>query len=212
MITRHSPQRRRQSGFTLLEVMMALTVLGIGMLGIVALQTSTIGATQDAQSFTVANTVARTWVERLQRDAQRWNHPSTFSSATDLGTTAWLQNVTAIPNQWFRPAMVPLLEPTASPAFDRLGRDISLADTVMMQNENIYCTHLRLRQLYPTLIKAEIRVFWKKRRMANYATYSTYGLTGGLCSTVGNEAALGKDDQNFHWNYVVTGIAQSRAQ
>jgi len=203
---------QRQAGFTLLEVMMALTVLAIGMLGVVALQASTIGSTQDAQMFTVANSVARTWVQRLQRDAARWNHPSTYSATDDIGDTVWLKKVGATPTpQWFRPGkpgVTDPIEPGASAAFDLYGRDVKMDDP----DNSIYCTHLRLRRLYPDLIRAEVRVFWKKRRMANYARYDGHKMTSGLCSSDGNEETIGQDTDNFHWTYMVTAIGMARAQ
>lgn len=205
----HRRSRRLAAGFTLLEVMMALTVLAIGMLGVVALQGATIGATQDAQQFSIANSVARTWLQRLQRDAQRWNHPSAFRTDSDLTTdTAFLNMVSATTPMWTRPNESPL-EPGASPAFDRMGNDIPLADPRFP--DAVYCAHLRLRQLYPDMIKAEVRVLWKKRRLGNGTAYAALGLTSGVC-TAGTEAAVGADTANFHWVYAVTGITKSRAQ
>lgn len=204
------PRRERARGFTLLEVMMALTILAIGMLGIVALQAATVGSTQDASQFSVANAVARTWVQRLQRDAQRWNHPSAFKASDDIADTAWLQLVTTSANRWVRPN-ASALEPNASPAFDKNGDDIPLSDTVRSVDA-VYCTHVRLRQMYPDLIKAEVRVFWKKRRLANGPLYASHGLTGGICSTVGREDIIGSDTDNFHWAYTVAGVTKARAQ
>lgn len=206
----HRRSRRPAAGFTLLEVMMALTVLAIGMLGVVALQGATIGSTQDANQFSIANSVARTWLQRLQRDAQRWNHPSAFNTASDLSAdTAFLNLATSSsPLAWVRPSTSPL-EPDASPAFDRMGNDIPVSDPRFP--EAVYCAHLRLRQLYPDMIKAEVRVFWKKRRLGNGAAYAGLGLTSGIC-TAGTEAAVGADTANFHWVYAVTGITKSRAQ
>lgn len=212
MVTR----RRSQAGFTLLEVMMALTVLAIGMLGIVALQASTIGTTQDANMFAVGNTVARTWVQRLQRDAQRWNHPSTYVTSSDIGDTAWLKKVAMTAGSttdWFLPLPDAALEKGASPAFDRMGNDIDMTDPDGLANA-VYCTHVRLRTLYPNeLIQAEVRVFWKKRRMADPAKYKLSGIgPTGFCAPTVSVPIIGQDDANFHWTYAVSGITKARAQ
>lgn len=205
------PPSAEARGFTLIEVMMALTVLAIGMLGIVALQAATIGTTQDAQQYTVANGVARTWVQRLQRDAQRWNHPSAFNTASDLSSdTAWIGLVSSLSNVWFRPNASGL-EPLASPAFDRNGQDVLLSDTAGQKNA-VYCTHIRLRQIYPDMIKAEVRVFWVKRRLGDGALFASYGMGKGLCTTTGNENAIGADNVNFHWAYVVASVQKATAQ
>ncbi len=217
-------KRSHQKGFTLIEVMMALTVLAIGLLGIVALQTATVASTQDAQQFTVANTVVRTWIHRLQRDAQRWNHPSpTLPGANDLvSDTAWIGKVTSTGDAWFRPA-ASALEPNASPAFDRNGQDVLLSDTLGQQERVVYCTHVRLRQIYPVgtfdptnpdysgLIRAEVRVFWTKRRLGDGALFAGYGLSAGICSKSGNEIALGSDVMNFHWAYAAAQLQKATA-
>ena len=201
---------RRSSGFTLLEVMMALTVLAIGMLGMVALQTSTVTATQQANQFAIANSIARTWVSRLQRDAQRWNHPSKYVASSDLTTdTVWLARATDTAG-WFRPVISATLEPLSSPGFDMYGNDLPAAS---MANA-VYCTHLRLRQLYPnSMIQAEVRVFWRKRKIANPTLYATLSIpAGGFCDPAVDPAVVGRDDANFHWTYSVTGINQTRAE
>lgn len=205
---RAPPPRRSASGFTLLEVMMALTVLAIGMLGIVALQAATVGSTQDASQFSTANAVTRTWIQRLQRDAQRWNHPSTmFPTRDDITETAWLQFADSAANKWFRPNES-AMEPYLTAAFDRNGLDVKVDDNL----NSVYCTHLRLRRLYPDLIRAEVRVFWKKRRLTNGPVYMAHKLENGICSTTGAEDVLGSDTDNFHWTYAVAGIAKVTAQ
>jgi type IV pilus assembly protein PilV len=211
-------QRRSRAGFTLIEVMMALTVLAIGLLGIVALQTATISSTQDAQQFTVANAVLNTWIQRLQRDAQRWNHPSKYLASSDLsGDTAWLNLATSASDVWIRPGASGL-EPNASPAFDRNGLDVPLSDTTGQLDRAVYCTHLRLRMIYPDtvmtagMIRAEVRVFWAKRRLADGTLFASYGMNAGICTTSGNEKAIGADQVNFHWVYAMSNIQKAQAQ
>lgn len=202
----------RARGFTLLEVMMALTVLAIGLLGVVALQAATVGSTQDASQFTTANNVTRTWIQRLQRDAERWNHPSPQKPGVeDINETSWLQLADTNANKWFRPS-ASANEPFASPAFDRNGNDILLTNVAGMKDDAMYCTHLRLRRLYPDLVRAEVRVFWVKRRLGDGPTYVKHGLGNGICSTTGTEDVLGADTQNFHWTYAVAGIPKATAQ
>lgn len=212
-MARRNKVHRGEAGFTLLEVMMALTVLAIGLLGVVALQAATVGSTQDAAQFQTANAIARTWVQRLQRDAQRWNHPSViFPTKDDIGETAWLQNADTLSNKWFKPKMSDLLEPGASAAFDRNGNDIRLDDKVGLADRTVFCTNLRLRRLYPDLVQAEVRVYWLKRRLGNGATFIGYGFKDGICSVDGIEDALGKDTENFHWAYAVAGIPKATSQ
>ncbi len=208
--------RKNSRGFTLLEVMMALTVLAIGMLGIVALQAATVASTTDAQLFTIANAITRTWVNRLQTDAQRWNHPSPNVGSEDLGGTAWLGYVTANADAWVRPGKTPL-EPMAMPSFDLNGLDVDLDDANAQRDRVVFCSHLRLRRIYGTavamngLVRAEVRVFWRKRRLGNPTAFGGYGLWNGICTVAGNENALGADRDNFHWAYAVSAVTKARA-
>jgi type IV pilus assembly protein PilV len=146
------PARR---GYTVIEVMIALTILAIGTSGIIAMQKVTAVANRDAKNLVVANQVARTWIERLRADGARWNHPSPVNPDSDLADTRWLNRVDG---QWFRPTDDPLGSPTA----DALGNDVVDAQVT----RGVFCTNVRLTWLYgpppgtppPYLIRAEVRV------------------------------------------------------
>lgn len=203
----HALRAKRQRAFTLIEVMMALTVLTIGLLGVVALQATTISSNRSAQQFTVANAAARTWLQRLRRDANRWTMAK-GAAASDLTKTAWLNEVTSSSNIWIRPNGSSL-ESLASPSFDLNGRDVLLSDTAGQLNNAVYCTHMKLRVIYPdNLIRAEVRVFFKKRTLGDAAAYSTYGMaaTGVCTSGRGTETTIGLDQLNFHWVYAAAAI------
>jgi len=55
-----------QQGFTLIEVMIAIVVLAIGILGVVTMQTSTTGFNSTAHALTGAATVAADRMEMLK--------------------------------------------------------------------------------------------------------------------------------------------------
>ncbi len=57
---------RNQQGFTLIEVMIAIVVLAIGILGVVTMQTSTTGYNATAHAMTGAATVAADRMEMLR--------------------------------------------------------------------------------------------------------------------------------------------------
>lgn len=61
----------RQRGFTLIEVMIAILVLGVGLLGFAMLQTMNVRFTKSAQQRTVATTLAYEVIDlmRIQRAA-----------------------------------------------------------------------------------------------------------------------------------------------
>lgn len=216
-----SARRRRQRGFTLIEVMMALTILTIGILGIISMQKSAVVTNNDAQQFTVATQIARTWIDRLNRDATKWNHPSVQQTASDLAAdTVWLSAVD-VPSlnypKWFRPAAVNWASGlNESPAFDRNGNDIAYTNGASLLNDTVYCTHVRLRWIYPAqLIRAEVRVFWRKKSVsAGYGP--AIGWTSSMCpagsaSTAASDT-LGQDSTDFRWVYAVTSVARQGPQ
>jgi prepilin-type N-terminal cleavage/methylation domain-containing protein len=211
--------RRRQRGFTLIEVMMALTILTIGILGIISMQKSAVVTNNDAQQFTVATQLARTWLDRLNRDATKWNHPSVQQSTSDLADdTLWLKAVddgALNYPKWFIPAGVNWLTTglSESPAFDRSGNDVPYTDSAALIANTVYCTNVRLRWIYPSqLIRAEVRVYWRKRNVS--AGYGTVigNFAGQMCPAASSSsavsAALGQDSTDFRWVYAVTSIAR----
>ena len=58
-------ERRKQFGFTLIEVMVALGILAFGILAIASMQTASLGGTSLAASTTEASTIAMDRLERL---------------------------------------------------------------------------------------------------------------------------------------------------
>lgn len=208
---RTNRRNARARGFTLIEVMMALTVLTIGILGIISMQKSSIVANREAQQYTVATQIARTWVDRLHRDAVMWTAPNAFVSTADIGNTMWLNtvNTRSYPN-WFLPIQSTATGPVESPAFDRFGRDVSMVNAATLATDTVYCTHIRLRWVYTNdLVRAEVRVFWRKPGLADPTKYAGYNLSNGICTATQRNAlenTIGQDADNFHWVYVTTAI------
>jgi type IV pilus assembly protein PilV len=153
-------QRRgkRGRGYTVIEVMIALTLLAVGTSGIIAMEKVTAISNRDAKTLVIATQVARTWMERLRSDAVQWNHPSQLNATgNDLGDTRWLKMVGGV---WFRPTD----DLAGSPAADALGNDVRDTDL----DNAAFCTNIRLTWLYgplpggppPYLIRAEVRTYW----------------------------------------------------
>lgn len=190
-------------GYTILEVMIALTLITVGVSGVVAMQKVTAVANRDARNLAVANQIARTWIDRLRTDAVAWNLPSpTTPGGDDLGSdTLWLRQVGS---GWIQPATDPI---RGGPAFDLHGNDVSsLGDNEPV----VFCTNIRLQWLYgplpqppPYLIRAEVRVFWLRDGGG--------GLLPGmasLCDTV-DPLVLGTATNNFHFVYATSAIKQN---
>ena len=161
--------RSSTRGYTMMEIMMSLAILGLGASGVVSMQKATLLANTNARNLATANFIAATWVERLRVDALQWNAPQ---GAPDLADTSWLQLATANP-VWVQATLVP----TASPAADILGADRFVTDPLPVA-ASAFCTHLRLTQFntaalpaFSKLIRVEVRVIWSRAASAiNCAT------------------------------------------
>lgn len=182
MIRRRAPRR----GYTIVEVMIAITLLVLGIVGIVAMQHYTAVSNRNARMIATANHIARTWVERLRTDSLAWNHPSSVQPGLwDLGDTAYLSvngpaGLTAMldtsggpTSNWARPNYNAVQGWGA--AADAFGNDVPESGGAYMAGTNppVFCTEYRLTWLYgptsaatpngpPFLVRAEVRVFWIK--------------------------------------------------
>ena len=163
-------KRSRARGYTVVEVMSAMTLFAIGAAGVIGMQRVTIQGGADARNFDIATNIAREWQHRLQRDALLWTQPNSVVSTSNLDTTRWLRTAN-IDNTWRLPAPGPLgaAEPGYAAAFDLLGRDVDPTDP-----NHVFCVQYRLGWIAesnnganPTaLIRAEIRVIWARLEFA----------------------------------------------
>ena len=195
---------RAARGYTIIEIMIALTLLAIGTTGIVAMQKVTTIANRDAKNLVLANQIARTWMDRLHADAVQWNHPSPLQSTSDLADTIWLRNVG---NDWFRPVD----DVMGSPTFDALGNDVR--DTNMGGGNSIFCTNVRLAWLYgppspspPYLMRAEVRVYWLRDGAGGVVMP---GKT--ICDPGIDLSTVSPAVDRYHFVYVTSAIAQNMA-
>jgi len=161
-------------GYTIVEVMMSLSILGIGAAGVVALQKATLIGNTNARNVATANAIAASWAERLRAEAIQWNAPN---GVDDLATeTQWLGRAVTDPKitDWFNPAEIVNKSsspkgPSGSPDADILGGDIFGNSA-----PSAFCTKMRLTRLliFPNpsvndpassrTIRAEIRVYWDR--------------------------------------------------
>jgi len=198
------PARRRQRGYTSVELMMAIGIFGIGVTGIIAMQKVTAVSNQHAKNLSIATHIAESWLDMLATDAVVWNHPSAGNSVPDIGQTIWLQSVKTnanTVNDWILPPYSNVL--SFGPAFDALGNPIDPATAA--DGSVAFCSHLRLSWLYqPTvsgngLIRAEVRVFWLR---------DGQGFAQNMCSNA-QVANVGGATQTFHFVQKITAIREN---
>lgn len=148
---------RRERGYTLIEVMMAIGVLTAGAVGIMSLQSASTRGNMEARQMSTGAVLAQRWVERLRRDGLNWTQSNNTVSALLLARTTWLRTTPdpGAPVGWMVPADVPATGETAN--FDFYGNDT--ADGAEMR----YCTNIRLEWLYPgRALRADVRVWWTR--------------------------------------------------
>ena len=73
---RTPPTPREQSGFSILEVLVAIIILSIGMLGAVGMQTTAMQSNKEARNQAIASTLARELAEKM-----RGNHTVAIKTA-----------------------------------------------------------------------------------------------------------------------------------
>ncbi len=158
------PLSKTSRGYTAIEVLMAMTVMAIGGAAVITMQKTSVTGNLDARRADVANAIARTWVERLQRDAMSWTQPGAAGSGNNLANARILNNIVMSEGAWFLPTQEMGGNPeTMSPGFDILGRDLPQGELAAAD----FCVNVRLTWLTQTplppggdLIRADVRVLW----------------------------------------------------
>jgi prepilin-type N-terminal cleavage/methylation domain-containing protein len=197
--------RRTRRGYTIVELMISISVMAIGITGIIAMQKVTVVANQHAKDLAIANKIASGWLDHLAADAVYWTKPTRAGEASNRDQTKWLGTVSGA---WFQPAFNDTVT-LMGPAFDALGNPVHETNA---DDNAVYCTHLRLTWLFNEqgamagngLIRADVRVFWLRQ--------GGPGLLNGapVCSTANTAAAVGAGTENFHFVYQTGAIRQNR--
>jgi prepilin-type N-terminal cleavage/methylation domain-containing protein len=151
---------RRQQGYTLVELMMAMAVLAVSVTGVMAMQKVTAVSNANARDVAVANRIGQAWLEQLHADARLWNTPTETDPVADITDTKWLGLDWDNQEAFILPAWD--AQRQFGPAFDALGRPVA-----PNAGNVVFCSHLRLRRLTPVTstrgeIRATVRVFWPR--------------------------------------------------
>jgi hypothetical protein len=177
---------------------MAMTVLSIGAASVISMQKASMQGNLDARKTDVANSIARMWIERIQRDAMQWttpgpNYPTT---ASNIGTAKVLNEAAVNPNVWILPneyLSPPQNNTLISPGFDILGRDLTDPTSAL------FCVNLRLVWLNPnSLARVDVRVLWPR-------SISNSPPAGGFCD-ITTAAVTRPDPLTYHSVYATTAV------
>lgn len=204
MKPRRFSRSKVRRGYTVVELLMALAIFGVGITGVVALQKVTGASNQHARNLATATHIAQSWLEMLAMDAASWSQHQTETLQLN---TRWLHQVTNS-TDWFQPETVD--EVRFGPRFGALGQPLLDADA----GQTVFCTHLRLTLLINPmgglnagipvtpnngLIRAEVRVFWPRHAGSTNADYCDG-------SDVEN---IGEQIENYHFVYQATVVRQT---
>jgi hypothetical protein len=190
---------------------MAMTVMAIGAAAVMSMQKASVQGDLDARKTDLANSIARTWVERLQKDAMAWTLPSGSNPAISNMPPLLKNNITG---KWFLPTDDMGGTPEVmSPGFDILGRDLAQADLPNAQ----FCANVRLTWLVPQALpgepgylRADVRVLWPR----GLYNSPVGGSASGFCTT----AVASLDDPDpitlgqqpvYHAIYTTTTIREN---
>jgi type IV pilus assembly protein PilV len=95
MTTRHPQWAAGQHGFSMIEVMIALVVLTIGVLGMAAMQEFAVTRSLDANELSIATNLAAEMIERITYNAKNvasYNGISVSSASTSCPATPVMTN------------------------------------------------------------------------------------------------------------------------
>jgi prepilin-type N-terminal cleavage/methylation domain-containing protein len=143
---------RGQSGFTLIEVMIAIGIMTVGSLGILAMHQAVSNANRTAHEMNTALAITERWIERVERDSLSWSAQGLNSSA--LVGTVYLSALAGqvSTSGWFKP--VPS-DTDESYGFDYFGGDTRDGSQIK------YCTNLQLSWLRQgSSARVDVRTFW----------------------------------------------------
>lgn len=142
---------RRNEGFTLIEVMMALAILATGAVGILSLQSAATHGNIAGRRMSAGTQRSSVWIERLRRDALFWQQ-----AGDPVGSAPQSQYLTQVGGDWFVPIST---DPTETAGATWTGEDLAGEQATQ------YCTHVRLRWAIPNQsIRADVRTYWSKAR------------------------------------------------
>jgi type IV pilus assembly protein PilV len=194
------------AGYTVVELLMSLTVLALGASGVIAMQRVTLESNRYAKNLALATRVGEAWADQLHADAARWTLTSPLTNTTWLKEVGLTCNQTAGVKTWFRPEWNS--DRKFGPAFDALGNPVDLGTTTP-DSFTQFCVHLQLAWLHCSvpplgggamgngIIRAEVRVIWRRDddRFASGAAFQKTG-QAALCNSqdvagVTSDIALG---------------------
>lgn len=142
----------RARGYTAVEILMSMSVLAVGVIGVFSMEKVTIASNLHAKNLAIATHIAQGWLGVLEAESSVWD-----GTGNGLANTTWLKAAPAIPT-WFRPDFVG--GASFGPDFDELGTPVS--------QDGSFCVDLRISPFNgpdaeregTAMRRVEVRVYW----------------------------------------------------
>ena len=202
--------RRRHGGYTVVEVVMAISVLGLGAMGVIGMQKAALYNNTNARNLAAANGIAQAWMRGsapmrwrgTSRQGRRRLSPPRSRHGHPVGEPGRSGLVRARGGGvGHGHADTPTLtHPAGAAVADVMGADLYAGDTMAPA----FCTQIRLTRFcsppactpttgalagYYRLIRAEVRVFWA--REVGQAFNCAAGASAGNDATFATSAEQG---------------------
>jgi hypothetical protein len=191
---------------------MAMTVMAIGAAAVMSMQKAAVQGNFDARNTDLANSIARLWVERLQRDTMQWTTPSSANPNLNNFSDAKLIQP-YVGRGWYLPPVQGTAPALTSPGFDNLGRDLAAIDLAKAQ----FCVNVRLTWLVPQslplepgLIRADVRVVWPRGLYNSPLGGSASGFcVDAVASLPSPDVYVVGQQPQYHAIYLTTNLRQN---
>ena len=189
--------RRCAGGYTAVEILMSLSVLAVGVIGVFSMEKVTISSNVHAKNLALATHIAQGWLGMLEAEASIW------SSAPDsINNTTWLKTAPAN-TTWFRPTFVG--GSSFGPDFDELGNPVP-------QNGS-FCVDLRISPLTAATAEAEgngvrrveVRVYWLREGAVLTPSLTVPAFP---CQMAPAQVSLQDQSRLFHFVYLSGAVRQ----
>jgi hypothetical protein len=149
---RDGSARRSERGYTAVEVLMSMSVLAVGVIGVFSMEKITLASNVHAKNLAIATHIGQSWLGVLEAEASLWD-----ATPDSISRTNWL-SASPMPPAWFRPA--PVAAVNFGPEFDELGNPVG--------GNGQFCVDLRVSPFNGLqeelagqgLRRVEVRVFW----------------------------------------------------
>lgn len=202
MKARHSSSlataRRGARGYTAIEILMSMSVLAVGVIGVFSMEKITIASNLHAKNLAIASHIAQSWLGVLEAEATLWD-----GTGNGLAKTTWLKTAPDNPT-WFRPDFVG--GSSFGPDFDELGNPVP--------KDGNYCVDLRIspfngpesEKAGTAMRRVEVRVFWLRDSVVVTPSLTVPAFP---CQMAPALVSLQDQSRLFHFVYLSGAVRQA---